>query len=888
MKKIKLMMMLLLLFGVFGASNCVWAEKGFALNQEITDDLSTLAENGIRFSIVQKGTTNHIIAACDRGNYNNQYHYQSLDAFSTDWNTWSATKQIGYEFSLEATDTPNQYYIKCYNKETNDAYYGGGYLGWVSWTTNSTAKTSDITDHQWIVTKVAGGYTIQTTKDGNKYLKGNGDDWTGENLTASSESEVVYQFYTLKQVDYSYIFNYAGRCNLAIDADHVSTTGEVTFNPETKQVTVGETGGTLVIELGKFDFTKVTNIVNDFSTYDYLEKTNIYQGSNDKGLWSSSKTDLSVAQERRLNPINRIVYTLKEGSFTINSVTLKSENYSQPKFGDDGKAELNLDFIETTGAVTYDPVAKTITSTGAGTFYIELPNMDFTDVTAWSVSRTGDDNVGTMQIINNSSSIVTYYGSRYGSNDVQTRSPRTSITKLVWNLDVTDPTEDNYYGSPETPKVNTLSSITLTANVIKAVKANEVVLKTLPWNKVEGGTATPDWNMDKNTDTFYGNYSGDATHYADITAYSELRIYTANKTNVRLFCIKSDGSGTNPIQSSSNATWNEEEKYFSFDLSTIEKYNNMVALKAIKTHTSGAQGRVENIVVVDPDVTTSYIISGSGLMVSSATAALADESAKIIDATAVTGTGVSLESANPNCIFLASEGVLANENNVCVDGTINRLFIDETKPFALPSTATAASKAVCPRQIAAASNWGTVCLPYAIASNEYIQLYEVTSVESNVVNLIAIDEAAAGQPVIFKKKVADAVGIAFANESSSELRAAQTAAKLVGTYNQQVLTEGLDTKYAVSNNQFIQATSTLTVKAFRAYLETGAPVGANLRIIANDFESGETTGVEEFMSDGTVKVIEGYYSIGGAPVTADYPGITVVKYTDGTTQTIKK
>lgn len=379
-------------------------------------------------------------------------------------------------------------------------------------------------------------------------------------------------------------------------------------------------------------------------------------------------------------------------------------------------------------------------------------------------------------------------------------------------------------------------------------------------------------------DVVYGDQSN-GDNYTDVTAFDQVKFYGTPGAMLRIFANRAGGESVTVGTNEQRVTIGEDGV-------------GVLDVKAVMTATSKEYCRLSGIKICakyqGATVDENIVIKGITVYKTIAEDILADESAKVIDARGVTGTGITLESANPNCIFLASEGVLANENNVCVNGTINKLVINDTKPFALPAEATTATAASYSRTIEAASNWGTACLPYAIASDANVQLYTVESVTSSEVILAKAESVEPGVPVIFKKKTENSTSIIIANQSSSELSAAQTAAKLVGTYNQQVLTEGLNTKYAVSNNQFIQATSTLTVKAFRAYLETGAPAGANLRIIANDFESDETTSVEEFMSDGTVKVIEGYYSIGGAPVTADYPGITVVKYTDGTTQTIKK
>lgn len=117
-----------------------------------------------------------------------------------------------------------------------------------------------------------------------------------------------------------------GICTLlpADIVDNVTTTGDVTFNETTGEIVVGAEGGTLTINFDGIDFREVTQITNNFSTHDYLSETIIYRGDTGIGSWSYSKVDLSVSTERRVEGITRIVYTLTNGSFTLNSVQLKS------------------------------------------------------------------------------------------------------------------------------------------------------------------------------------------------------------------------------------------------------------------------------------------------------------------------------------------------------------------------------------------------------------------------------------------------------------------------------------------------------------------------------------------------------------------------------------
>ena len=145
------------------------------------------------------------------------------------------------------------------------------------------------------------------------------------NATEENESSVtVESIYFTRPLSINYGDD--GICTLLPTdiGDNVTITGDVTFDEKTGNVVVGAEGGTLTINFDGIDFREVTQITNNFSTHDYLSNTTIYQGNTWVGGWYSSKEILEVATDRRVEGITRIVYTLNNGSFTLNSVQLKS------------------------------------------------------------------------------------------------------------------------------------------------------------------------------------------------------------------------------------------------------------------------------------------------------------------------------------------------------------------------------------------------------------------------------------------------------------------------------------------------------------------------------------------------------------------------------------
>ncbi len=140
---------------------------------------------------------------------------------------------------------------------------------------------------------------------------------------------------------------------------------------------------------------------------------------------------------------------------------------------------------------------------------------------------------------------------------------------------------------------NTVTDIQVYKTEYVRALLQEDVLNTLPWIKRDGNVQeNPTWyvgNPNADSDTYYGNYSSDPTHNVDLSAYDELRIYRTNENGFRAFFINAAGNGTNNINDNSNGvvSWNAAGKYWTVDLSKVEKSDGKVLLKSIKSTSSG-------------------------------------------------------------------------------------------------------------------------------------------------------------------------------------------------------------------------------------------------------------------------------------------------------------
>lgn len=567
----------------------------------------------------------------------------------------------------------------------------------------------------------------------------------------------------------------------------------------------------------------------------YTDDTKTEGGWNGYGRFGSagSKTqDLGFMAGEKINSVKevRICSQSASGNMTITNVS-----YYFPlklDFDASGVATVPFKSIITSGGVTFDPSTGIVTNTdGTGYMAIELPSsgIDLSTIKRIDVTYTGEDDIWGSESNRifanlNIPGVNTWQGSRYSCDYTSYSASSANVSEVKWNA------------GGKTGGSLTITSIKFTSEFVACAKAGETVLKTLDWNKIDGsGTETPAWNMNgtssTNSDTYYGNYSGDATHYADLTDYSELRVYCANNnTGFRCFFINAAKSGVNQIYSSA-ATWNETEKYYGLDLSTIEKWENKVALKAIKSE-GGKDQNVTNIVVYKAPAVGSaeYLITGKGLLDAATTTLLADATVTSIDVTGMTNvTKTTLTSANPNCLFVANANKLNNANNVIVDGTCANLVLTDGYPFKAPAdfTATAASY----ETTISAAGAGTLCLPFAAAIPAEVTAYTLayTSGDGAAVATPVETTIPANTPVLLNgngKKTFSGSSVTI------DADAANTNGALTGVFAATKVTEN---NYVLQNGSegvgFYKVTTTdITANPFRAYL-TATTGGSKLRII---------------------------------------------------------
>lgn len=185
------------------------------------------------------------------------------------------------------------------------------------------------------------------------------------------------------------------------------------------------------------------------------------------------------------------------------------------------------------------------------------------------------------------------------------------------------------------------------------------------------------------------------------------------------------------------------------------------------------------------------------------------------------------------------------------------------------------------------NQWGTVVLPFSVASDSKVQYYALDTVtdDGQVLNLVPLDEVPANTPCFFRRLSSDTQVVMDSNapygiSPFQSVQATDTKVddiSLLGFYETQVIdpTTSYTDKdlYYIASNKFWYAEKEFTVPAFRAVIsrEKSTSPASSLSIrVQGDADGIATVNMDELMRD------EAVYDLQGRRVLNPEPGIYVV------------
>ena len=576
-------------------------------------------------------------------------------------------------------------------------------------------------------------------------------------------------------------------------------------------------------------------------------------------------------------------------------------------FNEGGVAEVQLSDFYATGGVTIDLEQNTVSCNGtAGTLVLDLNNEDFSNVASIVTSWNTNDSEGFTDLFGwgsgagcEISGVNTWSGNPYNidfdsyldSNPgiVENSKNIVSITFKTYTGNGTD-------GNPA-PKAGTakFNSLLITKNLINATQGNEITLRDLPFNikQTDGKflpNGTPIWNMNVESGEIYGDCSDveKLESYADLGEYEEIRLYqTSGTARLRFWFFNAENTNYETIYAESV----EGKDYAVVNIADVKtKCGGKAWLIGAKTE-GGTPIVVSNITVINSNAINNYVLTGRGELNANALAALDDANATVIDAIGIT-KATTLTSANPNCLFIAKEGIL-NQNNVLVKGegdtyTCANLELTPGYPFRAPYefTATAANT----QKTVNEGGHSTLVLPYEAAMPNECEAYTVTGVnEQNKLVGEAIQTIPANKPVLLEN--AGTYDFSAINATVAATPAELTNGILTGVYDNNTKTPV--GSYALQTQDGVQAfyhaiseEVAPTMTPFTAYLTDDASNQANVNRLIFDFEDNDVTGIEQVEAAAKAATVVEIYDLSGRKVSAPVKGINLMKMSDGTVKKV--
>ena len=498
----------------------------------------------------------------------------------------------------------------------------------------------------------------------------------------------------------------------------------------------------------------------------------------------------------------------------------------------------------------------------------ELTDCDYFRILVYSGDDTGHNN--------------TFRANKTGANEF-TLSGNVDFLNKVTRICLSGSSgDDSHSGSWDTtPSSFKVKEVYLERPDIIYIETKEVFDApegTIGVNDVTEGNGK--WNIGfpqkvENETLFGGNIDGDNLSI-DITDYDYLHFIVSDASTdancgLRVFLSTEETSDNSkrvmlypqPIDNyASVSDWSE--KYMITTPGTyVLKVSDYPLLRGFKA-LQGWAGNAGTIMVSDVYLSKGDPVAPTAKFSLVGSEALSDATATCFDVTGVSGSGITLDAANPNALFIANEGTLANTKNVIVDGVCANLELTDKYPFMAPAafTATAAkfTKTVD-------SDYATMLIPFGASVPSDVEAYEITGNDGDVLTTNKVESVEANKPVMLKNNgtfefTAEGVEIAKTAEAAQNngLLNGVYAATAVPTENTYVLQKQGD------DVNFYKAISGLTINPFRAYLTTAA---AAARLT---FDFNEATGIK------TVKTTEGteVYNLQGVRVANPTKGLYIV------------
>lgn len=385
---------------------------------------------------------------------------------------------------------------------------------------------------------------------------------------------------------------------------------------------------------------------------------------------------------------------------------------------------------------------------------------------------------------------------------------------------------------------------------------------TYPKEFAAGGNVFGDGNGDK-----------ESTH-VNIEGYDYICFYVthapANSAGLRIWIWDGEAGGAGsvvtlyayPIADYATATYTTSTKINAGVGTYVARVSGYKYLKGVKAASDwSSPASVVSMAYMCTGAPVAY--TGSGKFDVVGEEALTDPSTVCVDVTALSGSGLTYDAVNPNCLFIANAGQLTNTKNVIVNGVCDNLELtDGNYPFKTYSDFTATN--VSYNREFKDGKFSTVCLPFALTEDDLKAIsggfYDLTGVSISGKDFTYAPIATgttAYRPYVFEPSGNGQLLTGFTNKLIPATPETCTGATVEGYTMTGVLTGSSDvaadnpgkTVYGWSGNDgnegvLVKVGTGVAINPFRAYVvyEGAAPSPEMLYV---HFDNDSVTGINE-------------------------------------------
>lgn len=236
-----------------------------------------------------------------------------------------------------------------------------------------------------------------------------------------------------------------------------------------------------------------------------------------------------------------------------------------------------------------------------------------------------------------------------------------------------------------------------------------------------------------------------------------------------------------------------------------------------------------------------------------------------------------IKKAGASLYYLPSGSDMQGDNIVIDDKCSNYIIQDGTN-LVVPTPFTA-TNATYSRTMA--NQWGTIVLPYEVASDANVEYYIPNSVENGTLKLTKLDVLPANTPALVAKVSgesisANASNVAVCSALDSSVNGNVT---MHGSYANNTKVDDPNAYY-IKNNQFWLNNGYFYIDAFRAYFTVEGAQAKSLRISPDG-----ATMIDALVGNGEVGITE-YYDASGARISNLRKGVNIVRLSNGMTKKV--